>query len=201
VAVTYKLIDNELVSQEWYIVLMDMRRAGVCFHVNEGKRTMARQQYFWNCYQTGSCNGGHVAARPSPFAPHIREGRIDHAIDFSNDPAVFRWLQNNGLHPVRTVSGESWHIECPASALRGYAKTHGVGDPVLHYGHRGPSVVKLKKLLYANGVRNFSGESNSNRYNPFFGTYTKSAVVRFQSRNGLVADGVVGPSTWKRLRA
>lgn len=32
-----------------------------------------------------------------------------------------------------------------------------------------------------------------------FDSETRSAVIRFQRRNGLVADGVVGPSTWAKL--
>ena len=198
-AVTYLRFDGELVSKEWFAVLTDMRRAGVAFRVNEGKRTFARQQYFWDCYQSGACNGGNVAAYPSHNAPHIRTNRLDHAIDFSNDGAVFHWLSSRGLQPQRTVRGESWHIEVPASQLRRYYRTHK-GDPVLKIGRSGPSVVKLKKLLYSQGIRNFSGKTNSNRYIPYFGKYTKEAVMRFQKENGLRADGVVGPSTWRALR-
>lgn len=199
--VTYNRIDGELVSREWFTVLTDMRRDGVGFNVNEGHRTMARQQYFWNCYRTGACNGGNLAARPSPFAPHIRTGRIDHAIDFSNDGPVFSWLARKGLRPSRPVRGESWHIEVSASALVAYSKAHGgSNDPVLKLGRSGPSVVKLKKLLYTKGVRNFSGKTNSSRYVPYFGKYTKEAVQRFQKANGLKADGIVGATTWRALR-
>ncbi len=198
--VTYKNIDGERVSVQWYSVLTDMRK-DVSFNVNEGHRTMARQQYFWNCYRTASCNGGSVAARPSPVAPHIRTGRLDHAIDFSNDGAVFNWLARKGLRPARTVSGESWHIEVPKDELVAYHRLHGgSNDPVLKLGQTGPSVLKLKKLLYAKGVRNFSGADNSSRYIPYFGKYTKQAIQRFQRANGLKADGVVGASTWRALR-
>lgn len=198
-AVKYVGIDNEQVSAEWYSVLKAMRDAGVRFNVNEGHRTMARQAYFYSLYRSGR---GNLAAVPSPFAPHIRTGRIDHAIDFSNDPAVFAWLSKAGLHPVRTVRGESWHIELTAAALKGFAAKHGAPtDPTLKLGSKGPSVVKLKKLLYSKGVRNFSGAGNSNRYQPFYGKFTKSAVARFQREHGLSPDGVAGPSTWKKLRS
>ena len=197
--VTYLRFDGELVSKEWHLVLSDMRADGVAFRVNEGKRTFARQQYFWDCYQSGGCNGGNVAARPSHSAPHIRTDRIDHAIDFSNDGAVYAWLSRKGLNPSRTVRGESWHIEVSAANLRAYYRRHK-GDPVLKYRSSGPSVIKLKRLLYAKGIRNFSGKSNSSRYVPYFGKYTKDAVARFQRKNGMRADGVVGPATWRALR-
>lgn len=123
--VRYLPIDGELVSEQWFVVLRDMRADGVDFNVNEGHRTMARQWYFWNLYQSGQ---GNLAAYPSANAPHIRTGRLDHAIDFGNDAAVFAWLARHGLRPARTVSGESWHIECPVDALVAYARAHG--DPL-----------------------------------------------------------------------
>ncbi len=121
-AVRYVPIDGEVVSAEWHAVLADMRADGVWFNVNEGKRTMERQWHFWNLFKH---QNGNVAAYPSPTAPHIREGQIDHAIDFDNDAGVFAWLTAHGLEPARTVSSESWHIECPARALSAYAATHG----------------------------------------------------------------------------
>jgi len=196
--VTYLAIDGERVSKEWHSVLIDMRK-DVSFNVNEGKRTMARQWYFWRLYRSGR---GNVAAYPSPIAPHIRVGRIDHAIDFSNDGPVFAWLSAKGLKPIRTVRGESWHIEILAKQLRAYYKLHGSGgdSPILKMGNKGPSVIRLKKLLYSKGIMNFSGEKNNNRYAPYFGKYTKLAVQRFQRANNLTADGIVGSTTWRALR-
>lgn len=132
-AVTYLPIDGEVVSREWHIVLRDMRRAGVRFNVNEGKRSLARQRYFWNCGPRGCCccNSCNLAAYPSPFAPHIRVRRIDHAIDFSNDEEVFDWLRRAGLRPKRTVRGEPWHIEVPAARLRAYARKRGTSNSQL----------------------------------------------------------------------
>ena len=121
--IVYVPIDGERVSRVWKVPLDDMRADGVDFIVREGKRTFERQQYFYNGW-INRLPGFYVAAVPSHNAPHIRTGRLDHAIDFSNDADVFSWLSRHGLRPVRTVRGESWHIECPAWALLAYYAKH-----------------------------------------------------------------------------
>lgn len=129
--VHYALFDNELVSRAWAVVLRDMRAAGVSFSVSEGHRTLERQQFFWNCMQCCCCNDCHLAARPSPFAPHIRTGRADHAIDFGGDlDGVMHWLDQHGLLPTRpagagTSNWEPWHVEVSLTRLLIYARKHG----------------------------------------------------------------------------
>lgn len=124
-SVTYVLFDNEFVSREWATVLHEMREDGIWFNVNEGHRSIERQWYFWNCYQCKCCNNGNLAAYPSDSAPHIRTGRIDHAVDFANPEAVMQWLSAKGLKPTRpagagTSNWEPWHIEVDAAALRAF---------------------------------------------------------------------------------
>jgi hypothetical protein len=187
--VKYVSIDNEKVSIEWFTVLRDMRSDGVAFNVNEGHRTMARQWYFWNLYRSGR---GNLAAFPSPFAPHIRTGRIDHAIDFRNDRDVFAWLQRKGLKPRRTVVGESWHIEVPAEELRRYFRAHG-DEPTIRRGSTDrTNIIRLQKLL--RGLR------YTTVVNGRYGIWTRRAVRRFQKKHRLPVDGVVGPRTWAELR-
>lgn len=123
--VKYVLRDNELVSVEWaccldYISVHDRVDA----IINEGKRTMARQWYFWNCYLSKRCNNGNLAAFPSPFAPHIRTGRYDHAIDFGNAQQVHDALNRHGVQTSWTVRGEGWHLEANADDLRIFFKDH-----------------------------------------------------------------------------
>jgi hypothetical protein len=125
----YVLIDGELVSPAWAVVLKDMRKAGVDFGINEGHRTLARQKFFWDCFVCQCCNNGNLAARPTPWAPHIRVGRADHAVDFSNPEAVMSWLHRAGLKPTRPAGAgtdrwEPWHIEVDRAALMAYAKAH-----------------------------------------------------------------------------
>lgn len=62
-----------------------------------------------------------------------------------------------------------------------------VQQPLLRYGMRGPSVKAVQRALL---VTPRSG---------YFGPRTLRAVRTFQARQGLAADGVVGPRTWAAL--
>lgn len=122
-AVQYVIRQGELVSVQWAALLDEIAKR-VSFHINEGKRTLARQTYFWNCYLCKCCNNGNLAARPSPYAPHIREGRFDHAIDFDNAEGVRREAARLGVILTYTVPGESWHLEANAAELQRFYEKH-----------------------------------------------------------------------------
>lgn len=68
------------------------------------------------------------------------------------------------------------------------------GLPELAKGSYGDSVKALQILLigygYSCGVAGVDGD---------FGSATRTAVVAYQLKNGLVADGIVGPKTWAKL--
>ena len=121
--------DGKLVSQEWFVVLSAARRDGVYFRLNSGRRTMAQQKALYDNYRR---NGWPVAAYPNPNAPHIREGRIDHALDVNDEDGyasgggadnLRRWAARKGFTLVRTVRGEPWHLEIVGGgdALRRFA--------------------------------------------------------------------------------
>ncbi len=127
------LYKGELVSRPWAVVLRDLDKR-LDFTINEGRRTLARQQFFWDCGPNGCCccNNCNLAARPSPFAPHIRVGRPDHAIDFGPDrstqDAIVRELDKMGLGPTRPAGTgsqwEPWHIEVRLLLLLAYYRRH-----------------------------------------------------------------------------
>lgn len=64
--------------------------------------------------------------------------------------------------------------------------------PILYWGTSGPAVRTLQARLNQWGYHSGSVDG-------VFGTTTSQAVRRFQSKNGLTPDGVVGPSTWRAL--
>lgn len=127
--VRYVNFRGELVSRAWAIVLHQMEKDLGPVVVNEGHRTIERQQYFWNCYLCQCCNNGNLAARPTPFAPHIRIGNPAHAIDFADPEPVMKWLSGKGLQPSRpagagTARWEAWHIEVPLARLLWFARKY-----------------------------------------------------------------------------
>lgn len=62
----------------------------------------------------------------------------------------------------------------------------------LKEGSTGPEVTKLQELLKKLNL--YSGLVDGN-----FGSKTKTAVIAFQKKHGLVADGIVGSKTWSKL--
>lgn len=65
--------------------------------------------------------------------------------------------------------------------------------PVLQQGDRGGYVWDLQHRLQQLGLYQLSQDG-------IFGPHSQQAVVQFQQRYGLVADGIVGAQTWNALR-
>jgi lysozyme len=115
--------DHEKVSRQWFSLLWDIAHHDhVDYNVNEGHRTMARQQELVNEQGLWSPSNPHGAAAPSSHAPHIKTGHPDHAIDFDNAQGVINAAQKRGVTLSRTVSTESWHLEPNATQLFNYWK-------------------------------------------------------------------------------
>jgi len=85
------------------------KKSGLRLTINSGFRTLARQQYFWNCYVSKKCNGGNLAARPGT-SNHGRGVALD--INVASG-AVYNWLAKNARKYgfIRTVPTERWHWE------------------------------------------------------------------------------------------
>jgi len=83
------------------------KSAGYTLTINSGFRTYKRQEYFWHCYQTKSCNNGNIAAYP---------GTSNHGIGLALDINMgggYGWMAANAhkFGFVRTVPQETWHWE------------------------------------------------------------------------------------------
>ncbi|KWU54537.1 endopeptidase [Priestia megaterium] len=76
-----------------------------------------------------------------------------------------------------------------ASSNQG-SNTATAGTKVLKQGMTSSDVQKLQQIL-----KPLSSSSTTT----YFGSITKQAVVNFQKANKLVADGIVGPATWRAL--
>jgi peptidoglycan hydrolase-like protein with peptidoglycan-binding domain len=66
-------------------------------------------------------------------------------------------------------------------------------DSILRQGSKGSAVAELQQLLQSKGF--YSGKIDGD-----FGAGTTNAVLKFQKENGLVPDGIVGSSSWAKLR-
>src|SRR5262249_39946955 len=51
-------------------------KAGVKLSINSGFRTQEEQEHLYNCYKTGSCNNGNLAAKPG-FSNHQNGRALD----------------------------------------------------------------------------------------------------------------------------
>jgi hypothetical protein len=78
--------------------------AGVTLTITSGFRTQEEQQYLYNCYKSGSCNGGNLAAKP---------GYSNHQNGRALDLPTSTWLADNAgkFGFKRTVPSEAWHYE------------------------------------------------------------------------------------------
>jgi hypothetical protein len=123
-AIKYVRFEGKRVSKKWYVVLRHLRKSGVEFTLNSGKRTMReqwalfRKNMRWDGRRWVPKPGRPLTAYPSPTAPHVRLGRADHALDMDNANKVAWHLKHkHGVNPTFPVAGENWHMELPSREL------------------------------------------------------------------------------------
>ena len=106
----------------------------------------------------------------------------DGIFGFSTTNAVKQFQTNNNLTADGIVGVNTWRELLNLNP----------SNQVLRRGSKTSAVLYLQKLLlsYLYPITNLDG---------IFGGETERAVKAFQAENGLVADGVVGANTWRRL--
>ncbi|TNE50946.1 MAG: hypothetical protein EP343_06405 [Deltaproteobacteria bacterium] len=112
-SITVVTVDGKPVEREtanaYYVMQQAAAKSGVSIRIVSGFRTMAQQQYLYNCYLTKKCNNGNLAARPG-YSNH----QSGHALDLNTSvSSVYNWLTKNGgkYGFKRTVPSEKWHWE------------------------------------------------------------------------------------------
>ena len=89
-------------------------------------------------------------------------------------------------HVLRYMGGDA---DTPAAVSDG-----GIVLPMLRRGSRGESVKAMQAVLIADGC-----DCGPDGADGDFGPATEAALRRYQAENGLEADGVCGPMSWKKL--
>ena len=112
-AITVVTVDGKKVEKDtanaYYVMAKAAAAAGVNLKIVSGFRTMAEQQYLYNCYVNCSCNNCNLAAKPG-YSNH----QSGHALDLNTSASgVLTWLNNHGATYgfKRTVPSETWHWE------------------------------------------------------------------------------------------
>lgn len=110
------IFQGKRVSTPWGIILRAAARDGILFRLNSGQRSMAdqarlvREQGVYN-----SVSNPHGAAVPNPFAPHIKAGHKNHAVDIDSwnngENRLQTWAAHKGLTLTNNVSTEPWHLD------------------------------------------------------------------------------------------
>lgn len=105
------------VSGVWKTILDEAWQDGVRFQLNSGQRTMAEQRALYDQNMSGGRPrpGRPLTAVPNANAPHIRQGRQNHALDVDSagdgENELQAWLRRNGVTAVNNVPSEAWHLD------------------------------------------------------------------------------------------
>lgn len=107
-----------------------------------------------------------------------------------SENAVKEFQLKNSMNMDGKVGANTWNV-----LYTKYTAKHGLNVPypgvALRTGNEGGTVRLVQQKL------NSLGEKIST--DGKFGPATAAAVQRYQRRNGLTADGIVGKSTWEKM--
>ena len=142
--------------------------------------------------QTGAITGNMVNLRSGPALSYARVAYL-----YKGD-AVTVTGEENGWYAVTTEQGGGYvysqyvALDGASGAPTDEAPASGSGSSLLSLGSTGDKVKQLQGNLIMLGYLN-------DRADGIFGKNTEAAVRRYQSKNGLSADGVAGSATTSRV--
>lgn len=195
----YTFLNGKRVSRDHATVLLAYRaKYGVWAQVNQGARTLAEQAHFYAIYLR---YGRPLAARPWGGAPHIKWGANNHALDINagwrpgQSQHVAAFYRSLGIPVAFNVSSEAWHMDTldGRALARAADRLRKHDKPVIKPGAHGPQVKRLKRAMWAHGLRRYK------RSTSLYGPPAVRAIKRLQKAHHLRPDGIVGPRTWKLL--
>ena len=118
------------------------------------------------------------------------ELKTDGKFGVASENAVKEFQLKNKMNVDGKVGANTWNV-----LYTRYTAKHGLHVPypgiALRSGSAGGTVRLVQQKLNSLGER-LTADGR-------FGAATAAAVQRFQRRNGLAADGVVGEGTWEKL--
>lgn len=151
---------------------------------NSSYRSYAVQVYFFRTMRRGMAAPPGSSNHGLGIAVDVRTRQMRAIIDRIGAPYGWaKWWSD--------APWEWWHLRWRAGV---WHKPKPSKYRTIRYGSNGSTVTRLQKLLRAKNVK------GAPRPYGYFGQSTRRAVVRFQRKHNLRADGVVGPTTWRHLR-
>lgn len=113
--------------------------------------------------------------------------------NFKRIPAWNGWKANYNRREFWHYQYNPQNLTWDEAMLQLRGKTRPAAEKVLGLSDRGDAVREVQAKLAAKKLLPL------NEVDGVFGALTKSAVIKFQTANGLDADGLVGPSTRAKL--
>lgn len=203
-----KFILDTRLSNAQYTICTEAIRRGIIEpeDLNENQRTMAEQWAFWN-------NQPPLAAFPSPFAPHIKKGFSNQAVDANSfngaSARLEKFYRSLGIPVAHNVPGEAWHMDVlsHSAVISAAKKIRKERDKaVLKPGETEKAVKFLKyqlQIIIDSGTHKSYFKHGKVRPKTGWGTNygpdLEIAVKAFQRDHNLKADGIVGSATDKKI--
>lgn len=118
-------------------------------------------------------------------------GNADGIFGSQTTEAVKRFQRATSLTVDGIVGPKTWEALYNQTSPQSFHASIS-SRPILRRGSTGDTVKHLQSALKAS--TDYTGQVDGS-----FGSNTEAAVKKFQSRVGLVADGIVGESTWNKV--
>lgn len=121
---------------------------------------------------------------------------VDGIYGLKTEAAVKKWQADNDLYVDGIIGPSSWqHIVDGTAELSAGAEPPRAEGPDVGNGYPGTPIKRGSRGSDARKVQLVVGATPDG----WFGPATERRVKAWQRKNGLVADGIVGPKTWAKM--